>query len=311
MKGVHSEPGGIRWRNARQLFDQDGRLATIGVFGGGRHGPRDWARYHVTANCVELLEAAFHHFRYERHFHDSYAIGVTLSGVQRFWCRGTTHDSVPGNVLVIPPGEVHDGQSGTTGGYTYRMFYVSESALHDVVTDAFERPALGVPLRRTPLLRDPWLARELDAAWRAARADVSSLAAEELLGQACVRLLTGEPDLVQDRRRVDRTTLIRVRDYLRMHLGERVHMQELAAIAGMSRFQLTRQFQRLFGLPLHAYHMQVRLREARRRLRAGDAISAVALDLGFVDQSHLARRFKGAFGVAPGAWRSAVRRCRA
>jgi AraC-like DNA-binding protein len=61
------------------------------------------------------------------------------------------------------------------------------------------------------------------------------------------------------------------------------------------------------GLPLHAYHMQLRLHEARRRLRAGDAIAAVALDLGFADQSHLNRRFKGAFGVAPGAYSASLR----
>ena len=42
-------------------------------------------------------------------------------------------------------------------------------------------------------------------------------------------------------------------------------MRELAAIASMSRFQLTRQFQQAFGLPLHAYHLHVRLEEAKRR----------------------------------------------
>ena len=157
-------------------------------------------------------------------------------------------------------------------------------------------------------MRDPSLARELDAAWRAALADASSLAAEEIFAQACARLLTGEPESASGGHGVEnRATLIRVRDYLRVHVGKRVSMRELAAIGGMSRFQLTRQFQQLFGLPLHAYHMQLRLHEARRRLRMGDAISAVALDLGFADQSHLTRRFKGAFGIAPGAYSASLR----
>jgi len=298
----------MSFQHARQLFDRAGRVATSGVLEHRRQPRGDWACYHATGDSVELFEAGFHDFSYERHFHDSYAIGVTLSGVQRFWCRGTTHDSVPGDVVVIPPGEVHDGQSGTTGGYTYRMFYVSESVLHDVVGDVLQRPALGIPLRRVPVVRDPSLARELDAAWRAARTDASSLAADELFAQACARLLTGEPESAPDGRGVEnRATLIRVRNYLRVHVGKRMSMQELAAIGGMSRFQLTRQFQQLFGLPLHAYHMQLRLHEARRRLRAGEAIAAVALELGFADQSHLNRRFKGAFGVAPGAYSASLR----
>src|SRR5687768_9880428 len=95
---------------------------------GRRQQSTEWARYHVISPSVELLEAAFVHHVYERHMHERYAVGVTLRGVQRFWCRGTTHDCVRGDILVIPPGEAHDGRSGTAGGYAYRMFYVTESA---------------------------------------------------------------------------------------------------------------------------------------------------------------------------------------
>jgi len=59
-------------------------------------GAGEWARFHAAGGNVELFEAAFDRFAYERHFHDAYAIGVTLSGVQRFWCQGVTHDSVAG-----------------------------------------------------------------------------------------------------------------------------------------------------------------------------------------------------------------------
>lgn len=265
----------------------------------------EWVDYHAASRSVELLEAAFVNFTYERHFHDTFAIGVTLRGVQRFWCRGTTHDSMRGDIVVIPPGEPHDGESGADGGYAYRMFYVAESALLDAVTDAAEHPAVGVRLRRTSLLRDPSLARRFDTAWRAMRADPTSLAADQLFRQALVRLVT-VPRPGQVSHSLDSPVVNRVRDYLRDHVTERVTMQELASVASMSRFRLTRQFQRVFGVPLHAYHLQLRLHEAKRRLRSGDPIAAVAFDLGFVDQSHLHRRFKGAFGVTPGEWRDAV-----
>ena len=77
---------------------------------------REWVRYRPGPEGVELLEASFDQHVYERHIHETYAIGVTRRGVQRFWCRGATHDSVPDDVIVIPPGEAHDGESGREGG---------------------------------------------------------------------------------------------------------------------------------------------------------------------------------------------------
>src|SRR5262245_46647848 len=92
--------------------------------------------YREAGQHVELLEAECTSYVYERHFHDTYAIGVTLRGVQRFRCGGRTHDSVPGRVMVIPPGEVHDGESGSPGGYAYRMFYVHERLIREVLADS-------------------------------------------------------------------------------------------------------------------------------------------------------------------------------
>jgi AraC-like DNA-binding protein len=37
-------------------------------------------------------------------------------------------------------------------------------------------------------------------------------------------------------------------------------------------------------------------------LLRGQSIADAEVACGFVDQSHLTRRFKGAFGVPPGAW---------
>jgi hypothetical protein len=78
---------------------------------------REWADSLPGCDGVELLQARFERHVYDRHMHDTYAIGVTLNGVQRFWCRGSYHDSTGGQVMVIHPGEVHDGRSGAAGGY--------------------------------------------------------------------------------------------------------------------------------------------------------------------------------------------------
>lgn len=266
-------------------------------------GRREWVQYRAGTDGVELLEASFDRHVYERHIHETYAIGVTRRGVQRFWCLGATHDSLPAGVIVIPPGEAHDGESGTTGGYSYRMFYVPVDRVRALAAEAFERPASDLQLRRACILREPALAADLDAAWSAIDARPASLAADELLGRALCRLDVRHDPAVARIRTLDRRALDRVQGYLRAHVGEHLRLADLAALASMSRFQLTRQFEKAYGLPLHAYQVHLRLAEAKRRLRSGAAIAAVAADLGFADQSHLHRRFKGAFGMTPGEWR--------
>lgn len=265
----------------------------------------EWAHWHANKHGVELLEAGFVKHVYERHIHESYAVGITLSGVQRFWCRGETHNSIPGHVIAINPGDAHDGRSGTSDGYSYRMIYVPVELIRSFVQDITERSRADMSIS-APLLKDPVLASQLSAAWEAMFDDSRMLAGVNLLSQALFRLsrycgLRAPLDT-----HLNLGALCRVRDYLHAQVGEDVRVAELVQMAEMSRFRLTRQFERAFGLPLHAYHLQVKLEEGKRRLRSQASIARIAADLGFADQSHFHRRFKGAFGMTPDAWRRAA-----
>jgi AraC-like DNA-binding protein len=267
----------------------------------------DSARYRLVNGDVELFEAAFERHVYERHIHEAYAIGVTLRGVQRFWCRGATRDSTAGTVIVIGPGEVHDGESGAPGGYAYRMLYVSIGYVEHLLADAGGRRGAAIGAR-VPVMANATLARQLDAAWRAGDRSPGSLAAGALLDESLLSVAARNGfGGIAGRVHADPLALKRVRDYLHEHVQHPVGVHDLAALASMSRFQLTRQFQQAYGLPLHAYHLHVRLEVAKRELSQGAAIASVAANLGFADQSHLNRRFKGAFGVTPGEWRRSVR----
>src|SRR5262249_35583674 len=153
---------------------------------------------------------------------------------------------------------------------------------------------------------DPDLAQRLDSAWRATAMAPNSLAADELLHQSLGLLAIRHSWRAQRvRSHRDPAVVHQVRDYLHDHLDRNVSLGDLSTIARVSRFRLTRMFQKAYGLPLHAYHLQVRLAEAQKRLASGQSIASVASDLKFVDQSHLHRRFKGSFGMTPGQWRAA------
>ena len=81
-----------------------------------------------------------------------------------------------------------------------------------------------------------------------------------------------------------------------------MRLAELAAVAGLSRFELARTFRAQVGLPPHAFQLDLRVRRARALLAGGEPPAAVAAACGFADQSHLHRVFKRAVGVTPGRY---------
>jgi AraC-like DNA-binding protein len=102
------------------------------------------------------------------------------------------------------------------------------------------------------------------------------------------------------------TPLIPVRDYLRAHVEESVSIESLVRLSGLTEFHLIRAFHREFGLPPHAYHVRLKLARAREMLLSGATVARTAFACGFADQSHLSRKFKEVYGLAPATWIRAV-----
>jgi AraC-like DNA-binding protein len=91
----------------------------------------------------------------------------------------------------------------------------------------------------------------------------------------------------------------RARRFLEERWAAPVSLAELAAHAGLSRFELARTFRAQVGLPPHAFQLDLRIARARALLAAGEPAAAVAATCGFYDQAHLTRVFKRAVGVTP------------
>lgn len=88
--------------------------------------------------------------------------------------------------------------------------------------------------------------------------------------------------------------------------AEAPDLEEIARLAGVSRFHLARAFAEAFGRSLIGYQRARRLTEAARALVfGGDDILTVALDAGYQSNEAFTRAFRGEFGVSPSALRRA------
>jgi AraC-like DNA-binding protein/quercetin dioxygenase-like cupin family protein len=77
----------------------------------------------------------------------------------------------------------------------------------------------------------------------------------------------------------------------------------LAAAAGLGASQFRRRFARETGFAPRDYLMRRRVRAAKGRLRQGEAVTQVAMRLGFSSSQHLATAFKKWVGVTPREYR--------
>jgi transcriptional regulator GlxA family with amidase domain len=102
--------------------------------------------------------------------------------------------------------------------------------------------------------------------------------------------------------------LRRVREYVQVHLSESVDLSMLAGVAGLSVHHFAREFKQSAGVTPHHYLIQRRIERAQQMLVQTElALAEIAYAVGFSDQGHLARHFRGLVGTTPRDFRRSHR----
>src|SRR5262245_54273074 len=221
----------------------------------------DWMRSTDAENGVECLEAWFQGSAYHKHRHDTYAICLTTSGVQAFDYRGAAEISMPGQVVVLHPDELHDGHAGTEAGFGYRMLYVEPALIFEAVQVLSGR-ACSLPFVRAPVTLNPKLSAAISSAFQGTR---EPLAIDSLVVRLAEVLMEADPSCkhISVSRYLDVAALERARQFLDTEKTRVVRSAELEAVTGLTRYDLARQFRALCGTSPYRYLLMRRLDIAR------------------------------------------------
>jgi AraC-like DNA-binding protein len=262
---------------------------------------RDSIRFVPSAPGLERAEVYLSACAFEPHRHDTYTISLTTSGVQTFRYRGARRVSLPGQVVVLHPDEIHDGAAGTADGFGYRALYLAPELVHDA------RGGAGLPFVSEPVQPSTKASRRLAALFVHFADPVSDLARAEAAATVADALCALGGHGRARPTPVDTRAVELARDYLAAHAREQTRASTLEEVAGTDRYTLARHFRRAYGTSPDRYRTLRRLELARAAIESGESFARAAVDAGFADQSHLTRQFKRAYGMTPARWRALTR----
>lgn len=93
-------------------------------------------------------------------------------------------------------------------------------------------------------------------------------------------------------------------DSMMTHPEKEISVEELAALAGMSRSSFSAHFSRAFGRSPHSFLIESRLRRAAHFLQTTDLpVKTIAGKIGYRSRSNFSHAFKTLYGVDPNAYR--------
>jgi AraC family transcriptional regulator len=248
-----------------------------------------WAADSVVVNRLVHTQAR----ALPSHAHQAGFVSLMLEGEYRETAGFSQFGYQPFSCIYHPPGMEHRDQIGQ-GGVTMLTL--------EFKPELFDATDFGtVDLRPIIDLSGRQPAWELMDLYRR----ISSTAPNDLDIEARAVALVFSIVKFSSSTPCDLRSLRRAREYVHAHFSEHLTLARVARAVGVHPVYLGQIFRQEFGETLGEYLNRIRVRAAAAMLANSDLpLSAVAVDLGFYDQSHFTRIFRQLTGATPGTFRS-------
>lgn len=240
------------------------------------------------------------------HYHDFYEVYFFLSGQVSFRVEGTKFDLMHGDLLLIPPMQMHQLQIEEDSAYERYVLWMDRAYLQSLGGSELDLAACfasGAPnhLRPSRIARAE-LGNLLEKLVKEFYGqDIgSSIYAQGLLQQFMVeinRIVNSAPKKEPQKESPDLAGQILT--YIGNHYRENITLETLASEFFVSKYYLSHEFSHQVGTSVYRYVILRRLLMARELMAAGHAPGTIYQNCGFTDYTNFYRAFKSEYGISP------------
>jgi AraC-like DNA-binding protein len=237
---------------------------------------------------ITALSASITDFKYKKHSHQEYAIGVTLRGIQHYNLDGSLQLSYQNGVMLFNPEQAHDGMAHDEEGLDYVMLYIEPQLLLEVIEKKdlvrFSNPIVyNYGLEQRVLRLSHAILNEKD---------------EDLCSELLISLTDSliQTNLSTDSKK-DNALIRKAQDMLHTNLENVIKLDEICTELNLSKFQFIRLFKAHTGISPYQYFLNRKIERAKQIIEKNRDIYLAVAECGFVDLTHLNKHFKSVYGT--------------
>ncbi|WP_273852117.1 AraC family transcriptional regulator [Guptibacillus spartinae] len=239
--------------------------------------------------------------KFPNHFHEYYVIGFIESGQRRLSCKNKEYEIGTGDLIFFNPYDNHACESINNETLDYRCLNIKPEVMRKVTKEITGQDYL--PSFVSPVSYRSEHANLLHNLHQMVMDEISDLEKEETFYFLIQQLIEEYAVAKEDTQIVTKHEIEKVCRFLETHYAEDIGLEDLATVANMNKYSLLRSFTRYLGITPYRYLQTVRINEAKDRLEQGMKPLDVAMETGFIDQSHFSHIFKEFIGLTPGQYR--------
>ncbi|MGF9978232.1 AraC family transcriptional regulator [Viridibacillus arvi] len=237
---------------------------------------------------ITALSASITDFKYKKHCHEEYAIGVTLRGIQHYNLDGSLQLSYKNGVMLFNPEQAHDGMAHDEAGLDYIMLYIKPQLLLEVIEKK------DIVRFSSPIVYDYELEQRILSLSNAILNEKEDALCSELLISLTDSLI--QNNLSTDHKK-DNTLIRKAKVMLHSNLENVLKLDELCNQLNLSKFQFIRLFKAHTGITPYQYFLNCKIERAKKLIDMNRDIYSAVAECGFVDLTHLNKHFKGVYGT--------------
>lgn len=237
---------------------------------------------------ITALAASFADFKYKKHCHAEYALGVTLRGIQQYNLDGSLQSSYRNGVMLFNPEQVHDGSSHDKTGIDYVMLYIKPKLFLELLG------AKDMVRFRSPIVYYSQLAQNILNLTHAIFGDRNESLCSELLLDLADSFSRREVSAACGQ---NNAVVKKTKEMIYYSLENVLRLDDIGKELGMSKFQLIRAFKTSAGISPYQYFLNCKMERSKQLIEKNRDIYAAVTECGFVDLTHLNKHFKRVYGI--------------